>query len=162
MFDRLCRWAASVLPFSWRRELPSFGYLEVFVQTYASTPGSDRPGYLTYATDPGMPYMTAIKRYGGPLKAFKLVLGPTPPEHVRALFAVKAPSLQNLPTDENGELTEAAKELAALPPAPDILPVDKVTTRDVANDMLVALNFVGGGELFGISAGPAPPQESPR
>jgi hypothetical protein len=109
---------ARVLPLKWRRQLPLFGYAELFVQTYATTQGSDRGAYLTYAFTSGIPYAEALKRYGGIRSAFQLVLGSDVPPEVALLFEA-----------EN-------------------IPADKIKTVDVANNVLMALNFVAAPDYL--------------
>jgi hypothetical protein len=109
------RTLARVLPASWKRELPGWGYLELFTTTYASTPGPERGAYLTFAFADGQPYAYVLHRAGGIRPAFRLIFGKTVPEPVAELFA-----------DEPN------------------LPVDKVRTDDVANNVVVSLNFIDG------------------
>jgi hypothetical protein len=113
MANLLWRFLARVLPVRWRRELPGWGYLELFVLTFATTPGNGRLSYLAYAFQPDQPYTAMLIRAGGVHAGFRLILGPVPPPNVAELFA-----------------------------APPGLTVEQVKTADIANNLVVSLNFI--------------------
>lgn len=112
-FNWSWRFLARVLPLRWRRELPGWGYLETFVQTYAMLPGQGRGQYLAWAMSPEQPYAGLLIRAGGIHTAFRLILGTVPPPSVAALFA-----------------------------DPPGLTVEQVKTADIANNLIVSLNFI--------------------
>src|SRR3990172_6282695 len=110
---RMWRLLARILPLRLRRELPGWGYLEVFVQTFATMPGNQRVQYLSYAFNADLPYTKLLIRAGGVHAAFRLIMGRVPSREIAELFA-----------DPPGLLA------------------DKVTTADIANNLVMTLNFI--------------------
>jgi len=126
------RFLARYLPLRWRQQLPLYGYLDLFVQTFATTPGPQRGDYLTYAFTCGLPYGEALRRFGGVRNAFQLVMGERPPANVAALFAV-----------EN-------------------LEIEAVRTIDISNNVEMALNFVAAPDYLRLVNQLPPMQEPPN